>query len=75
MRASKLKEEVLSLLQSTEDDAVIRVIHNILQQNKAVYHLDEAQLSAVKEAELQYTRGEAMSHEDAEKEIAKWLKD
>jgi predicted transcriptional regulator len=74
MRQSKLKEETLSMLQGTEDEAVIRVVHNILQQSKAVYHLDEAQLSAVKEAEEQYARGEAMSHEEAEKEIAKWLK-
>lgn len=62
------------MLQGTEDEAVIRVVHNILQQSKAVYHLDEAQLSAVKEAEEQYARGEAMNHEEAEKEIAKWLK-
>lgn len=75
MLASTLKDEIMTMLEGMEDESVLRVVHNILGQNKAVYRLNDEQITAVREADEQYARGEAISDDEAEREIREWLKD
>lgn len=75
MLASTLKNEIMTMLEGMEDESVLRVVHKILGQNKAVYRLNDEQISAVREADEQYARGEAISDDEAEREVREWLKD
>lgn len=75
MQSSVMKQEIFSMLEDMEDESVLHVVHRILQQRKAVYKLNDEQISAVREADEQYARGEAISDAEAEREIGKWLED
>lgn len=75
MTVLERKQYIKARIDSTQDEAVLEKIEQMLKENEAVYHFTPEQLASVQEALAQYERGEYFTEEEAQNRVDKWFDD
>jgi vacuolar-type H+-ATPase subunit H len=71
-----LKKEILRKIGETEDYLLLDDINKMLSSSdKEVYELTPEQSLRIEEAKSQYSQGEYLTDDQAEKEIDEWLEE
>lgn len=74
MTVLERKQYIKARIDSTQDEAVLEKIEQMLKENEAVYHFTPEQLASVQEALAQYERGEYFTEEEDEKYFDEWFR-
>lgn len=77
MSTKELKMNLMRTISSIEDVSVLEKIKQFLknQTEEKVYILSEDQLAILNESIEQFTNGQFLTEEEAEKDIEKWFKE
>lgn len=77
MSTKELKMNLMRTISSIEDVSVLEKIKQFLKSQTAekVYILSEDQLAILNESIEQFTNGQFLTEEEAEKDIEKWFKE
>ena len=77
MSTKELKMNLMRTISSIEDVSVLEKIKQFLKNQTAekVYILSEDQLAILNESIEQFTNGQFLTEEEAEKDIEKWFKE
>ena len=73
MSINSLKKALIGKIVDTNDEEVLRVVYRLLDQTQEVYQLSAEEQQIVEEAQAEYKKGNAISDEDLQKELDKWL--
>ena len=75
MFTAELKNKLIEKIRATNDEHILREATRLLemQLNENAFELTEEMNSAIDEAKEQIANGEYLTHEEANKEIKKWL--
>ncbi len=76
MTTNQLKKLLISKIDDTDDDELLRAVYKIMDHNSTdglVFNLSDKQKTAVNAGLKDIENGETVSDEDLQKEIDKWL--
>lgn len=77
MSTAEIKDKLIEKIQSTSDEKILleatRLLEMQISELETPCKLTEEMTQAIDEAQAQIKNGEILSHEDANKEITKWL--
>jgi hypothetical protein len=74
MTTIALKKYLVSKINLLEDDAVLKQLKKIVQNNEKVYQLSDYQLEKVAISRRQFENGEFYTEEEMDKKVEEWLK-
>ena len=77
MTVVELKEKLIAKIITTNDEGLLEHLSDIIEfeyNNESVYKMSPEEIEAVHDGIRQVENGEWISHEEANKQIAEWLK-
>lgn len=75
MTTIALKKYLVTKINLLEDDAVLKQLKKIVQNNEKVYQLSDYQIKKVAKSREQFKNGEFLSQEEMDKKVEEWLKE
>jgi hypothetical protein len=73
MTTIALKKYLISKINLLEDDAVLKQLKKIVQNNEKVYVLSDIQLEKLRIAEEQFANGQFITQDEMDIKFEKWL--
>jgi len=76
MNITVLKETLISKIQDIQDENILKEVYRLLQiesDDLESYTLTDEQINVVNEAKEQISKGEFLTHEEAQNKINQWL--
>ena len=77
MSNAELKSKLIEKIQATNDEHLLREATRLLEiqfnEKEDTFELTDEMSSAIEEAQEEIANGEFLTHEDANKQIKKWL--
>ena len=77
MSAIELRKKLIEKIAKTENEDLLNEIYRLLEMETSdieIYKVSSDQMDAITEARNQIKNGEFLTDEEADKEIAEWLK-
>lgn len=75
MNLAEINEKPREEIRQVNDLQLLKAIYKLLSlEEQDVYHLNNAQISAIEEDREQYKRDEIFTNEDVDREMEEWLK-
>ena len=75
MTTIALKKYLISKINLLEDDAVLKQLKKIVQNNEKVYQLSDYHIKRLEESRKQFAEGNFYSQEEVDVIVEKWLKE
>ena len=75
MTTIALKKYLISKINLLEDDAVLKQLKKIVQNNEKVYQLSDYQIKRLEESRQQFAEGNFYTQDEVDVIVEKWLKE
>jgi hypothetical protein len=75
MTTIALKKYLISKINLLEDDAVLKQLKKIVQNNEKVYQLSDYQIKRLEESRKQFAEGNFYTQDEVDVIVEKWLKE
>mgnify|MGYP003455393771 CR=1 FL=1 len=75
MTTIALKKYLISKINLLEDDAVLKQLKKIVQNNEKVYQLSDYQIKRLEESRKQFAEGNFYTQDEVDVMVEKWLKE
>lgn len=76
MKTTELKSKLINRINKLEDDLLLEEISRLIEienEESEIYCFTDEESKSIEEAREQYTKGEFLSNEEANKEVDEWL--
>ena len=74
MKTTELKSKLIKRINKLEDDLLLEEINRLIENEESeIYCFTDEESKSIEEAREQYTKGEFLSNEEANKEVDEWL--